>query len=276
MTLIGVTRRRSGLVVAATGYAVLAYAGERINSAYSDCFGGLPGCEAQFSQFRWGLVVCLLLIAGSLPLLAPDLRFGMTMGGTFFGLGVGSLIAAANGAGLGAWLMGGICVVVGPFVGLILAEVAGVTRTARAALTAMDTVPAADDQPHLSALGQAVILALADTGGTVNDNPMVRLSVRISPADGSPTFTSDFGSLVSRLAIPRPGDQCPVRYDPDDPSRVQPIGLFTAGAATAQTRSVSAVAVDVVSALTMLDQLRLSKGLTEPEYEQLKARLLAQ
>ncbi|HST84568.1 MAG TPA: hypothetical protein VLL08_22715 [Kineosporiaceae bacterium] len=68
--------------------------------------------------------------------------------------------------------------------------------------------------------GVAVVLALTDTGTTISDDPVVHLTVRVSPADGSADFTAEFDRLVSRLEIPRPGDCYPIRYDPEDRSRL--------------------------------------------------------
>jgi hypothetical protein len=68
----------------------------------------------------------------------------------------------------------------------------------------------------------ARILAIWDTGITVNDDPVIGMRVEISRPDGttySPTIPK---SLISRLDIPRfqPGATVSVRIDPQDPDRV--------------------------------------------------------
>lgn len=62
----------------------------------------------------------------------------------------------------------------------------------------------------------AQIIAIKDTGASVNDNPRVRITVRVSPPDGSEPFELSAKRLVPRVAIPRVGDTVSVRYDPDD------------------------------------------------------------
>jgi hypothetical protein len=53
----------------------------------------------------------------------------------------------------------------------------------------------------------------------MNMDPMVALTVKVKPAYGS-SFQVKANVLVSRVAIPRPGDVISVRYDPDDPQRM--------------------------------------------------------
>lgn len=63
--------------------------------------------------------------------------------------------------------------------------------------------------------GVATVLKVADTGITINDNPRVELAVSVQPDDGSPVFESSFRVTASRLVIPQPGLQIPVRYHPE-------------------------------------------------------------
>jgi len=67
--------------------------------------------------------------------------------------------------------------------------------------------------------GKATIMDLQDTGWTVNDNPMVRMTLDIQPEVGA-KFQVQVKAMVSRLAIPRVGDSFPVKYDPNDPGKV--------------------------------------------------------
>lgn len=70
------------------------------------------------------------------------------------------------------------------------------------------------EEAGVNAPGQVV--EVRDTGMTVNDNPRVALTVQVSPIDGSAQFQVSKKQTVSRVAIPRPGDQFVIRYDPED------------------------------------------------------------
>src|SRR5205823_7193420 len=62
----------------------------------------------------------------------------------------------------------------------------------------------------------AQILAVQDTGMTVNNNPRIKLVLSVAPQDGSAPFEVSKKQLVSRVAVPRAGDVLTVRYDPED------------------------------------------------------------
>jgi hypothetical protein len=69
--------------------------------------------------------------------------------------------------------------------------------------------------------GTAQVLSLSDTGTTINDNPMVALSLQVqSPHHGS--YQVQTTSIISRLVIPRvqPGGTVPVKIDPTNPQKV--------------------------------------------------------
>lgn len=68
--------------------------------------------------------------------------------------------------------------------------------------------------------GRAEVLAVSDTGVSINDNPRVDLRVRVVPDDGGAPFDGHLRVTVSRLAVPRAGDHLPVRFDPADHSRI--------------------------------------------------------
>lgn len=63
---------------------------------------------------------------------------------------------------------------------------------------------------------QAQVLSVQDTGMTVNNNPRVKITLAVSPTDGSAPFEVSTKHTVSRVAIPRAGDVYMVRYDPED------------------------------------------------------------
>jgi hypothetical protein len=66
----------------------------------------------------------------------------------------------------------------------------------------------------------AVVINVADTGVTVNNNPRVKLTLQVQP-EGDAPFEATKKVTVSRVAIPTPGDRYWVRYDPADPSEVE-------------------------------------------------------
>jgi hypothetical protein len=66
---------------------------------------------------------------------------------------------------------------------------------------------------------EAVVLDISDTGITINDNPKVRLKLKVYPKDGEP-FEAAVSQVVSRVTIPRVGDRVYVKFDPDNPSNV--------------------------------------------------------
>jgi hypothetical protein len=69
------------------------------------------------------------------------------------------------------------------------------------------------------ARARGTITSVGDTGVTVNMNPRIMITARIEPEDGSPAFDAQQTVTVSRIAIPRSGDQIMVWYDRNDPSR---------------------------------------------------------
>src|SRR5205823_9021526 len=79
----------------------------------------------------------------------------------------------------------------------------------------------------------AQILTVQDTGVTVNNNPRIKLTLNVSPQDGSAAFEVATKQTVSRVAIPRAGDALVIRYDPEDHDN------FVLGAATAATATAT-------------------------------------
>lgn len=70
------------------------------------------------------------------------------------------------------------------------------------------------------AQARAIVVDVADTGITVNNNPRVALTLQVQP-EGQPPFEAKKKVTVSRVAIPSIGDSYFVRYDPSDPSEVE-------------------------------------------------------
>ncbi len=61
----------------------------------------------------------------------------------------------------------------------------------------------------------AEILKVEDMNITVNKNPMVRLYLEVMPP-GEPSFDAQVEMVVSRVNIPRKGDNVTVYYNPKD------------------------------------------------------------
>ena len=66
---------------------------------------------------------------------------------------------------------------------------------------------------------EATILAVSDTGVTMNKNPYVKLRLRVEPM-GMATYETEAKAMVSRVMIPRPGDGVRVKFDPNKPEDV--------------------------------------------------------
>jgi hypothetical protein len=68
---------------------------------------------------------------------------------------------------------------------------------------------------------EALVLAIRDTGMTVNDDPIVAFRLQVRPEGGAP-YEVETRGLVGRLDVPQvqPGAVLPVAIDPKDPMRV--------------------------------------------------------
>ncbi len=105
----------------------------------------------------------------------------------------------------------------GMFIVLLFAAVAGLLV---AMYTGVLTTPG--DYRRLMANGvdaDAKILEMKDTGMTVNNDPYVRLRLRVQPPGGAP-YETNLRILVSRIAFPSVGDTIRVKYDPAKPQDV--------------------------------------------------------
>jgi hypothetical protein len=138
------------------------------------------------------------------------------------------------------------------------------------------------------------IVQVQDTGMTINDNPRVKMLFRIEPLDGSAPFDAQKTKTVSRVEIPRAGDRFPIWYDPqdhesfayatiaNDEGRAQIRQLFgtaaetITGIADPAAAAPARAAADPLEQIRKLDELRDAGILTDAEFEQKKAELLAQ
>lgn len=65
----------------------------------------------------------------------------------------------------------------------------------------------------------AVVVAIEDTGAMINMNPVVKLTLKVTPAMGMPAFDTTGEVTVSKVAIPRKGDTIKIKYNVVDPKQ---------------------------------------------------------
>jgi len=65
----------------------------------------------------------------------------------------------------------------------------------------------------------AVVVAIEDTGAMINMNPVVKLTLKVTPAMGMPAFDTTGEVTVSKVAIPRKGDSIKIKYNFADPKQ---------------------------------------------------------
>ncbi len=63
----------------------------------------------------------------------------------------------------------------------------------------------------------AEVVMIQDTGTRVNTNPMVVLTLKVTPANGGATFGTSGQVVVPMIAIPRVGDHIKIKYNPMNP-----------------------------------------------------------
>jgi membrane protein implicated in regulation of membrane protease activity len=136
--------------------------------------------------------------------------------------------------------------------------------------------------------GIGTIVEVGDTGVTVNNNPRIRIRMRIEPLDGSAPVERSKTMLVSRVALPRAGDRFPAWFDPADPDKwmygtdMEPDAppeikdLFARAHAGGGSATPAPADSDdgPVAELTRLSELWKSGALSDAEFADAKARLL--
>jgi hypothetical protein len=65
----------------------------------------------------------------------------------------------------------------------------------------------------------AQVVAIEDTGALINMNPVVKLTLKVTPAMGMPAFDTTGEVAVSKIAIPRKGDTIKIKYNVADPKQ---------------------------------------------------------
>jgi hypothetical protein len=67
--------------------------------------------------------------------------------------------------------------------------------------------------------GSAVVVAIEDTGTLINMNPVVKLTLKVTPTiPGMVPFDAVGQTAVSKIAIPRKGDTIKIKYNVANPS----------------------------------------------------------
>ncbi len=64
----------------------------------------------------------------------------------------------------------------------------------------------------------AQVVAIEDTGTMINMDPVVKLTLKVTPAMGMPAFDTTGEVTVSKVAIPRKGDTIKIKYNVANPS----------------------------------------------------------
>lgn len=64
----------------------------------------------------------------------------------------------------------------------------------------------------------AEVVSIEDTGKLINMNPVVKLTLKVTPAMGMPGFETTGETTVSKIAIPRKGDTINIKYNVANPS----------------------------------------------------------
>lgn len=240
---------------------------------------GLPPCPP-------GSEVYFFAVFGGLFSAVPAIIFGggaPVFLGVFTSIGIAGVMAGLSNEGGDdrRWLVAfGACFLLTPVLGIVALPVRLAARRRAERLLAEGA----------EAIG--TVLAVDDTGVTINNNPRVRLRFRIEPVDGFPApYEATKVATVSRLALPRPGDRYPVWFDRSDPQRwafatsIEPEAApgvrrlwDLAKRATRPTVPPPALpaapAGNVVSELGRLNEMRLSGAISDADFAQQTAALL--
>ncbi len=148
--------------------------------------------------------------------------------------------------------------------------------------------------------GVGTLVNVRDTGMTINDNPRVKMTLRVEPLDGTGAFDAEKTATVSRVRVPQVGSRYPVFYDQADHSdfifvdgvsdqegqanivamfgdafgaNAEGVGMPAIAAAPAA--AAAAPAEDHLDKLKKLAELRDAGALTDAEFETEKAAILA-
>ena len=68
-------------------------------------------------------------------------------------------------------------------------------------------------------MATATVLSVEDTGMTLNDNPVIKISLKVKPKVGL-AFEETIKTMVSRIAIPRAHDEINVKFNPSNSKQI--------------------------------------------------------
>lgn len=97
--------------------------------------------------------------------------------------------------------------------------VADMNKTMQMGRDAMEMQKQYQNPEQFGLDGTAVVVSIQDTGGAVNDNPVVILQLKVTP-QYEPAFDTTTQTMVSRLSIPRVGDTLKIKYAPADHTKI--------------------------------------------------------
>lgn len=104
---------------------------------------------------------------------------------------------------------------------LWLALLVAVVLSGCAVVNNMSGISETRDLQKMGKPAQGVIEKIWDSGMTLNNDPVVWLQIEVHP-EGEASFEAKTKCPISRLDVPQfqPGKTVPVRYDPNDHSRI--------------------------------------------------------
>ena len=238
-----------------------------------------PGTGRYFAYIFVGLMAGMLSIfVGGSWLSFCALFAGIAVGAFRAGLAP----AGEGGAGGQGWyFFFGACFLIGPAIMAIAVPIAG-WKKMRATRLMNEGVQ-----------GVGTVLAIDDTGITINHNPRVKITMRIEPNDGvTAPFEATKTTTVSRVHLPRIGDRYTVWFDPNDRTEwmfaVGSAGGGTGPATQPGLRKIVEMAragaqplspapqhsLAVVGELNRLNELRLTGKISAEEFASRTADLL--
>lgn len=192
-------RHIAGAALASGGGVAIGIAITGLSRLGNCGYPGVPVCPPNTGTYFY-------LMGGGL--LLTVIGAVMTLGaGVMFAL----LAAGVTGAAERDWAAAGGCVILLLVVGAIGFPLVKQVRSTR--LGASQAEAAAREFKASASRAAGLVVALADAGWTIGNDPVARITISYTPADGT-AATTETTMQVPRLAVPRPGDPVTVWYDP--------------------------------------------------------------
>jgi hypothetical protein len=141
--------------------------------------------------------------------------------GAFIAIGGGAVAAAVSGVagelGPFGFVFGGMFLLFGPLIAL---ATWAINRRFLRLLSASPEQSMAHAVTLMRSGVKAIgtVVGVDDTGMTINDDPRIKLTMRLQPIDGSEESVRSKIVIMSRVSLPRIGDRFPAWFDRDDPN----------------------------------------------------------